>query len=339
MCLPTGFAKKGGRKCCLNSNRQIVDAFTTVVDTYTAGDPMHGGVRWTNLTRQEIATGLADQGFHVSVTVVDRLLHEAHMGQRKPQRVKTMRHDPDRNQQFEYIDQLKRTYLDAGLPVLSMDTKRREILGDYVRPGRVLSSAPLRGWDHDFLTHHEGVAIPHGLFDVGLNEGYLHLGDSHETARFAADAFLDYWRQYGCCRYPTAAEVLLLCDGGGSNGSRRLVFKEELQRVVDRTDLVIRVAHYPPGCSKYNPIEHRLFPHVSRKLQGLFLKSLEMIRDLVRKATTNTGLRVFARCLRGVYEIGQCATVKSVQQLRILLDPVLPRWNYTVVPTPIWELI
>jgi hypothetical protein len=297
------------------------------------------GALWTNLTRSEIAAALGDEGFEVSVTVVDRLLDEFEMGQRKPQKVKTMRSDPDRNEQFEQIAQLKQEYLDAGLPVLSMDTKKREILGDYVRPGRVLSSAPLRGWDHDFLTHSKGVVIPHGLFDVALNEGYLHLGDSRETSRFAGDALIDYWQHYGQVRYPRAAEMLLLCDGGGSNGSRRLVFKEELQRVVDRTDLIIRVAHYPPGCSKYNPIEHLLFPHVTRKLQGLFLQSLEMFRDLARKATTKTGLRVFARALRGVYEKGQRASVQGVDQLRILFSPVLPRWNYFVVPAPIWEVI
>ena len=311
----------------------------TVVDTHTAGDPMQEDVLWTNLTRSEIAAGLAEEGFDVSVRVVDRLLDEFHLGQRQPQKIKTMRHDPDRNEQFEHIAELKQEYLEAGLPVLSMDTKKREMLGDYVRPGRVLSSAPLRGWDHDFPTHSPGVVIPHGLYDLALNEGYLHLGDSHETSEFAADALLDGWRHYGASRYPHAAELLLLCDGGGSNGSHRLVFKEQLQRVVDRTGMIIRVAHYPPGCSKYNPIEHRLFPHITRKLRGLFLKSLDMFRDLARQATTHTGLRVFARTLRGLYETGLKPTIQSANQLRILFDPVLPQWNYSLIPQPIWDVI
>ena len=317
----------------------MVDAFITVIDTYTAGDPMQEGVLWTNLTRSEIAAGLADEGHELSVTVVDHLLEEFGMGQRKPQKIKTMRHDPDRNAQFEQIAALKQEYLDAGLPVLSMDTKKREILGDYVRPGRVLSSAPLRGWDHDFTTHSHGVVIPHGLFDLALNEGYLHLGHSHDTSEFAADAIIDWWRHYGHYRYPQAMELLLLCDGGGSNGSNRLTFKEQLQRVVDRTDLAIRVAHYPPGCSKYNPIEHRLFPHVTRKLQGLFLKSIELFRDVARRATTSTGLRVFARLLRGLYEKGKGATVQCVGELRILFASELPHWNYFVLPQPVWEVI
>ena len=309
-----------------------------VVDTRTAGDPMQEGVLWTNLTRSEIAAGLAEEDFPVSVTVVDRLLEECHMGQRHPQKIKTMLDDPDRDEQFRHIAELKKEYLAAGLPILSMDTKKQEILGDYVRPGRVLSNARLRGWDHDFPTHSAGVVIPHGLFDVALNEGYLHLGDSHDTCQFATDALIDYWQNYGRRRYPHAAEMLLLCDGGGSNGARRLVFKQELERVADRIDMIIRVAHYPPGCSKYNPIEHRLFPHVTRKLQGLFLHSLEMYRDLSRQATTTTGLRVFARTLRSLYETGRRATVKSVHQLQILLDPVLSCWNYIIQPKPLREL-
>jgi hypothetical protein len=317
----------------------LLKAFSVVVEMRTAGDPMQEGVRWTNLTRGEIAAALADEGHPVSVTVVDQLLEESHMGQRQPQKIKTMVHDPNRDEQFRHIADLKEEYLAAGLPVLSMDTKKREMLGDYVRPGRVLSDARLRGWDHDFHTHSPGVVIPHGLFDVALNEGYLHLGDSHDTSQFAADALIDYWQHYGRPRYPHAAEMLLLCDGGGSNSARRLVFKEQLERVADRIDMIIRVAHYPPGCSKYNPIEHRLFPHVTRKLQGLFLKSMEMTRDLSRRATTASGLHVFARTLRGMYETGHRATVKTLQQLHLLLDPVLSAWNYTVLPKPLRELI
>ena len=144
----------------------MCQSFVTVLDTYTAGNPVQEGVRWTNLTRAEIASAMAEEGFRISVTVVDRLLEEFGMGQRKPQRVKAMRHHPNRNAQFEHIAELKREYLEAGLPVLSMDTKKRENLGEYVRPGRVLSDAPLRGWDHDFPTHREGVIIPHALFDL-----------------------------------------------------------------------------------------------------------------------------------------------------------------------------
>jgi hypothetical protein len=310
-----------------------------VIDTYTAGDPMQDGVLWTNLTRSEIAAGLAEEGFAVSVTVVDQLLEAFDLGQRKPQKVKTMQDTPDRDAQFRHIAQLRQEFLEEGFPVLSMDTKKKEISGDYVRPGRVLSSAPVRGWDHDFPTHSRGVIIPHGLYDLALNEGYLHLGDSHDTSEFAADTLIDWWRHYGRCRYPESTPVLLLCDAGGSNSARRLVFKEQLQRVVDATGLLIRVAHYPPGCSKYNPIDHRLFPHVTRKLQGLLLPSLEYFRDLAKHATTATGLRVFARSLRGLYELGHRVTHNCAERLRILYDSVLPHWNYLLIPQSLWDFI
>jgi hypothetical protein len=317
----------------------VEDAFITVIDTHTAGDPMRDGVLWTNLTRSEIAAGLAAEGFEVSVTVVDDLLELYHMGQRKPQKIKTMRHDPDRDAQFQQIAALKEEYLEAGLPVISIDVKKRETLGDFARPGTVLSSAPLRAWDHDYMSHSLGVVIPHGIYDVARNEAYLHLGDSFETSEFAADALIDWWQRYGHDRYPCAAELLLLCDGGGSNSSRRLTFKEQLQRVVDRIDCAIRVAHYPPGCSKYNPIEHRVFPHVTRSAKGVLLQSLEMYRDLVRGTATSNGLRVFVRALRGLYEKGKAAIVQSASQLRILFDDHLPLWNYLVLPKPLWEVI
>ena len=332
------FVKKGGRKCYLDSTPGVGEAFVTVMDTYTAGNPQEG-VLWTNLTRSEIAAGLAKEGFEVSVTVVDRLLDEFEMRQHKPLKMKAMHQEPDRNAQFEHIAAMKEEYLQAGLPVLSMDTKKRENLGDYVRPGRLYSTAPLHGWDHDFPTHRLGVVIPHGLYDVGLNEGYFHLGDSHDTSEFAADALIDWWRSYGQWRYPQAAEMLLFCDSGGSNRAAGRDFKEQLQRVADHTDLVIHVAHYPPGCSKYNPIDHRLFPHVTHKLQGIFLTSLEMVRDLVRRATTHSGLKVFARTLRGVYETGKSHSSDHHAPLRILLGSILPKWNYFVLPQPLWEVI
>lgn len=300
---------------------------------------MQDGVRWTNLTRPEIAACLSQEGFSVSVTVVDHLLDQAGLGYRKPQKTKTMTQHRDRNAQFEHIAELRQLYLESGEPILSMDTKRREILGDYARPGRVLASAPLRAWDHDFPTHSHGVVIPHGIFDLELNEGYMHLGTSHDTSTFAADCLIDYWRNYGCRRHPQAETLLLLCDAGGSNSCRRLLFKEELQRVADATGLCLRVAHYPTGCSKYNPIEHRLFPHVTRVCQGMLLTSLEQVRELMRKAATMTGLRTFVRTICRTYQTGKKSLVAAADQLRLAFDEIIPEWNYIIFPKKIWEVI
>lgn len=300
---------------------------------------MREGVRWTNLRRPQIAARLEEAGFAVSLSVVDRLLEAAHLGYRRPQKIKTMTHHPDRNAQFEHIAELREMYAESGEPILSMDTKRREMLGDYARPGQVLATGRPPAWDHDFPTHSLGVVIPHGIFDLARNEGYVHLGLSHDTSTFAADALWDWWKTYGQTRYPQAQDLLVLCDSGGSNSCRRLVFKEELQRVADRSGLRIRIAHYPTGCSKYNPIEHRLFPHLTRECQGMFLQRVEQVRDLMRQATTSSGLRTFARIVRETYETGKKALIKTAKELCIAFDEVLPKWNYVLFPKADWEVI
>jgi hypothetical protein len=304
-----------------------------VIDTYTAGDPMQEGVRWTNLTRSEIAAGMGKAGFPVSVTIVDRLLDAFGFRRRKPQKVKTMAEAANRDAQFKKIARLKADFRRAGQPVLSMDTKSREILGEYARSGRVLSTAPLAAWDHDFPNRRLGVVIPHGLFDLARNEGFMHLGGSHDTSVFAADALWDWWKKHGRRRYPSATKLLLLCDCGGSNGSRRLLFKQELQDVAEAAGLKIRVAHYPSHCSKYNPIEHRLFPHLTRVSQGVFLQSAEMLRDLMRKATTSAGLRVFATVVDRVYHLGIQAADDFINDMHVRFDRLLPDWNYVLLPS------
>lgn len=317
-------------------------AFRTVIETHTAGDPLRAGVQWTNLTRSEIAAALGQEGFQVSTTTVDRLLDEFGFGYRKPRKVKTMGECADRDAQFKKISALKARYLNAGLPVVSLDTKKREILGDYVRPGRVLSTAPLRGWDHDFPQHRLGVVIPHGIYDLGRNEGYVHLGTSHDTADFVIDTMFHWWNHHGVRQYRGAEEMLALFDSGGSSGCHAVRFKNELQRFADLTGLAVRVAHYPTHCSKYNPIEHRLFPHLTRVCQGVFLESVEMVKELMVKASTRTGLRVFVDILDRFYKIGLKLPSFIRQTLRVRFDRLLPLWNYVVLPVPnaeYWEVI
>jgi hypothetical protein len=313
-----------------------------VIDTHTGGDPMREGVVWTNLTRSEIAAALGQEGFEVSTTTVDRLLDHFGFRYRKAQRIKTMGESADRDAQFEKIGQLKRRYLKAGLPVVSIDAKKREILGDYVRPGRVLSTAPLRGWDHDFPQHRLGVVIPHGLYDVGRNEGYVHLGTSHDTSEFVIDSMLHWWRHHGVDQYRGATNLLALLDSGGASGCRSYLFKDGLQRFADLTGLRVRIAHYPTHCSKYNPVEHRLFPHLARVCQGVLLDSVEMVKSLMLKASTRTGLRVFVDILDQVYQTGRKLPKFIRDSIRTRFDRLLPLWNYVVIPVAgeeYWELI
>jgi hypothetical protein len=320
----------------------LVGAFQTVIETHTAGDPMREGVQWTDLTRSEIAAALGQEGFEVSTTIVDRLLDKFGFGLRKPRKVKTMGECADRDAQFKKIGVFKSRYLKAGLPVVSLDTKKREILGDYVRPGRVLSTAPLRGWDHDFPQRRLGVVIPHGIYDLGRNEGYVHLGTSHDTADFVIDSMFHWWNHHGGRQYRGARKMLVLFDSGGSSGCRAVRFKNELQRFADLTGLTVRVAHYPTHCSKYNPIEHRLFPHLTRVCQGAFLDSVEIMKQLMQKASTRTGLRVVVDILDRFYETALKLPNVVRDKLRIRFDRLLPLWNYVVQPTPeaeYWEVI
>jgi Rhodopirellula transposase DDE domain len=187
-------------------------------------------------------------------------------------------------------------------------------------------------FDHDFPTLAQGVVIPHGLYDVVQNIGYITLGTSHDTSEFAIDCIITWWKQYGCHAYPNATEILLLCDGGGSNSARTHLFKERLHYAAQVIGLPIRVAHYPPYTSKYNPIEHRLFPHVTRACRGVIFKSVDMVRALMERTTTRTGLHVHVTLLDKVYETGKKVANTFKVAMQIVFDTYLPQWNYTAMP-------
>ena len=187
-------------------------------------------------------------------------------------------------------------------------------------------------FDHDWKSLAQGVAIPHGLYDLTLNVGYIQIGTSHDTGEFACDSIRYWWQQYGSVHYGSASSILLLCDGGGSNSSRQYLFKQDLQALVNELGIETRIAHYPPYTSKYNPIEHRLFPHLTRVCQGVIFDSVEMVKDLMAKAKTQTGLKVFTTILEQVYETGRKVTQDFKQTMEIVFDDYLPQWNYTAKP-------
>jgi hypothetical protein len=306
----------------------LATAFTQVIVAYTAGSPTQEGVLWTNLTRAEIADALAEEGFPVSVTVVDHLLNLHEMGQRKAEKTKPLGTAADRDAQFRYIARLRREYLDAGDPVLSLDTKKREILGDFARPGKTWTNRALAAWDHDFLNRATGVLIPQGLYDLGRNEGYLELGTSHDTSDFVGDLLWGWWCEYGHRWYRRSLRMLLLCDSGGSQSCRRWRFKEVVQEIADATGRDIRVAHYPTYCSKFNPIEHRMFPYVTRAWRGVLLNSPEMALQLLDRATTQTGFTVQGYIRRTDYPHGVKASDEFLNNVPIHFDEFLPKWNY-----------
>jgi hypothetical protein len=312
---------------------QLEVNFLEVLRDHTAGDPMREDVRWTDLTREEISQRLAERGTPAGKRVVKQLLKKHRYVKRKARKAKAMgpRH-PDRNAQFENIARLKQQYLEEGQPVLSMDAKKKELLGSFYRDGKPYTQEAIKVFDHDFPTAASGVVFPHGLYDVGLNRGHINLGTSHETSAFACDSIERWWQQVGRAQYPQATKLLLLCDGGGSNSANRYVFKEELQGLAGRLGLEIRVAHYPPYCSKYNPIEHRLFPHVTRACQGVVFHTVGIVKALMEKTRTRTGLRVTVDILDKVYEIGRKCTKGFKETMKIIFDDFLPKWNYRTLP-------
>lgn len=207
------------------------------------------------------------------------------------------------------------------------------MIGALYREGRVYTQdEAIEVFDHDWKSLAQGVAIPHGLYDVRQNIGYIHIGTSHDTAQFACDAIRHWWQEYGQHDYRDATSILLLCDGGGSNGARQYLFKQELQTLVNELGIEIRIAHYPPYTSKYNLIEHRLFPHLTRVCQGVIFHSVEMVQDLMAKAKTQTGLTVFTTLLDKVYETGRKVTQEFKETMEIVFDEYLPKWNYTARP-------
>jgi hypothetical protein len=303
-----------------------------VLAEHTAGDPMEAGVIWTDLTAADVAERLANLGSPVSVHVVEQLFASAGYGRRQAQKYCSMGEHPDRDAQFRAIAEFKQEYLASANPLLSIDTMKRALLGNFYRKGTLFTKEVLRTFDHDYPSFADGVVIPHGLYDMKLNRGYVHLGASHDTSEFACDALEDWWRRFGCALYPQATSLGLLCDGGGSNSSRTYLFKADLQALVNRLGLPVRVAHYPPYTSKYNPIEHRLFPHVTRACQGVIFKGVALVKQLMEKARTRTGLSVVVDILDKAYETGRKVADDVKAALNIVRDAVFPLWNYKILP-------
>ncbi len=294
---------------------------------------MRGDIKWTNLSRRQIAERMGALGTPLSRDVVSQLLRQHGYRRREAQKKKTMGNHRDRNAQFEKIARLRKKYLKAGLPVISIDTKKKELLGDFYREGRIDAQAAIETNDHDFSSTGSGVVIPDGVYDVGRNRGFLHLNTSHDTSELACDSIAAWWDEHGRVEYPRAKKILVLCDGGGSNSATRYVFKEELQKLALRLGVEIRVAHYPPYCSKYNPIEHRLFPHMTRACRGVIFRTLETARYYMAKASTQAGLTVTVTMLEKVYETGRKCAEGFKESMTIAFDKVLPKWNYRAIPS------
>jgi hypothetical protein len=290
-------------------------------------------LRWSRRTTTTVSQQLAACGISVSPNTVARLLHRMGYSLRVNHKQISTSVSPDRNLQFEYLTHLRDRFQRRHLPIVSVDSKKRELVGNFKNPGHRWECAPRRVYDHDFRTDSRGVAIPYGIYDVHENRGALVVGVSHDTPAFAAHAIAHWWRHEGSQRYSDSRQLLILADTGGSNSCRCHAWKTEVQaQLANFFALTVTVAHYPTGASKWNPIEHRLFSEISRNWAGEPLDSYQKILNYARTTKTQTGLKVTAYLDRRRYPCGLKPTPEQIDSLRLHRHETLPQWNYTIKP-------
>ena len=333
MRLPVASEKKGGRKKASLTNPELLSALTEAVKDHTAGSPVDPDQLWTNRSPAELARELAEQGHSVDPKTVRGMLR-ADLGLSRRQMVKTvaMGESVDREAQFQQMQKVKAEYLEQGYPVVSIDTKKKELLGNFYRSGPAWTNGRVQAWDHDFPSSSWGKVIPYGVYDLARNESLVYLAQGADTGQLAVDAIRRWWHRLGKWHYPASTPLLLLADCGGSNGYRVALFREQLQFLANKLDKVIRVCHLPPYCSKYSPIDHRLFCHISRSLKSVMLQSVERIRKAIDRTTTTTGLRVVTELARKIYASGIKASSGYLQEETAIRDEYLPKYNYLFEP-------
>jgi len=298
----------------------------------TAGDPLTG-VKWSRRTTRKIAEQLSSLGLAVSKNTVGRLLKKMHYKLRVNRKQIASTQHPDRNQQFLYIGQQRERFANQGVPVISVDTKKQELIGNFKNAGAKWDRQPVLVKDHDFRSESEGMAIPYGIYDTQANRGAVFVGTSHNTSAFAVDAIAQWWLKEGCQRYPAARELFILADGGGSNSSRCRAWRKAIQETLCTPfGLAVTVSHYPPGASKWNPIEHRLFSQISRNWAGEPLTDIDKILNLIRTTKTETGLTVSAYLIPENYPTGIKISDAEMRRLNLTPHETLGCWNYTVRP-------
>ncbi len=313
---------------------EILSKIDDLLTVDVAGDPMKPTVKWTHLSVSEIKEQLGRKGTKASGGVIKRILRQMGLGRRKQYKNLTMKQVEGRNAQFEYIGRLRKTYLSRGWPVISIDSKKKEQMGRFYREGEVFCTKRIEVEDHDFASFSNGKLIPYGIYDVGLNKGYVTLNQSADTAQLCGWSLRNWWKSFGEKHYLSNEPILILCDGGGSNGSNNHLFKDELDKFAKEINRNIRVAHYPPYCSKYNPIEHRLFPSITFAWRGTILNSINDAKNLLRERLKNlkSGLTVIIRECKKTFQKGIKIDEESQKSWSLKRDKVNEKWNYRFCP-------
>jgi hypothetical protein len=287
------------------------------------------GERWVRTSLRGLAAALNRRA---GPTAIGRLLRANGYGVRGHRKRLTRKTHADRDQQFRYIQAQRRAFAGDHNPRISIDAKKREKVGDFRNPGRRWCRQATDVNAHDFPTDAVAQAVPYGVYDPELNRGHVCVGTSGNTADLAVDAVRDWWRQKGRRSYPDATALLIEADGGGSNGSKSRRFKLRLQQFADETGLAVTVCHYPPGASKWNPIEHRLFSQITATWAGIVLRTVAVLVGLIRRTTTATGLRVTARVMPGEYPTGRTVSAAEFRAIKLTRPATCPQWNYTIHP-------
>ena len=323
----------GGRKRLEASDPGLERALKSIMEENTAGDPM-SLLRWTHKSTARIAEELTRQGHPVSDETVRRRLGEMEYSLQANAKTKDDTSAPGRDQQFRYINEQVKKSLGRGEPVVSVDTKKKEHVGNFKNSGKTWrrKGQPLEVNVYDYPQLGVGTAIPYGAYDVQRNEGFVNVGTTHDTAEFAVESLRRWWRLFGRRHYPHARRLLVCADEGASNGSRNRAWKYYLQQFSERSNLAVTVCHYPPGTSKWNKIEHRLFSFISLNWQGQPLVSYETVVNLIGATRTKSGLRVRAKLDRKFYEVGVKISDQEMKRLNPRPHTTHPLWNYTIAP-------
>jgi len=296
-------------------------------------------LKWTKKTTRKIAEELMALNIHISHKTVSKLLHQMDFSLRSNMKSITIGSNQsaqaraDRDLQFNYIGERREQFEEHGDPVISVDTKKKEMIGNFKNTGKRWNDSPILVNDHDFRSYAEGMAVPYGIYDTQAVRGKIIVGTSSDTPAFAANAVARWWKTEGKKRYPTSKKLLILADNGGSNGSRPKAWKFHLQNeLCDRYGLDVTVCHYPSGTSKWNPIEHRLFSEISKNWAGMPLTDYETVLKYIRKTKTSTGLKVTAQLNTSIYAKGESISKEVMEQLALTRHDILPNLNYTLAP-------
>lgn len=322
-----------GRKKTVEINPEIISALEALVEPGTRGDP-ESPLRWTCKSLRTLSSELKAQGFDVSHSMVGNLLREMGYSLQANRKTAEGKQHPDRNEQFEFINLLAEENLNAGNPVISVDAKKKELVGNFKNAGQQWrpKGNPEEVNVYDFLSQAQGRATPYGVYDIGKNEGWVNVGTDKDTAVFAVESIRRWWNETGCDNYPNADQLVITADGGGSNGSRLRLWKTQLQDFCNEIKIPIVVSHFPPGTSKWNKIEHRLFSYISMNWRGQPLTSFETILNLISSTTTKTGLKVNAQIDLNQYPKGIKVSDAQLRMLDISRNEFHGEWNYTVNP-------